>query len=87
MGLGVGIFGVGSDVIRDFFLASQALYRGLILNLLNMSFWKWRSQDLRCNLLNYNYLQSYYRLLKKKGQRFQSYSHRQKFILLCGANL
>jgi hypothetical protein len=38
MGLGVGDFGVGSDVIRDFFLAFQALYRGLILNLLNMSF-------------------------------------------------
>jgi len=37
--------GAGNAVVREFFLAIRTAYRGLILNLLNMSFRKYRSQN------------------------------------------
>jgi hypothetical protein len=37
--------GVGNEVVRENFLAIRTAYRGLILNLLNMSFRKYRSQN------------------------------------------
>jgi hypothetical protein len=69
------------------FWSPAAHYRGLIFNLLKKSHWEGPQRACRCKLLKNNFLQGLKCKSKADDYAIQSYSHHQKFILLCGANL